>query len=528
MRRSIAAVATLAAALSLTAVGASSVSGAAAATGSSTNAADAAQARAEQALRTADRILDDVATPTTTPDTPTPGPADPDASMALLRLRLTMGALSPADRERARTILARPTDHPDPADADELGAYRAPAKRKCAGHICIHWVDTTSDRAPSHAWVNTMLAMMNQVWRYEIGTLGYRAPIGDGNRGGGGANRFDVYLKDIGSARYYGITLAERPTSYNRHLWSSYIVLDNDFARSQFGAKPIDSARVTAAHEFFHAIQYAYDTGEDAWLMETTATWMEDQFADGINDNRQYLPWSQLKKPGTPLDTYSTSGAEQYGNWVFFEYLSEHYGRAIVRSIWKQAAVFGSGGHRYSAQAIRKALARHGGMQKVFGSYASANTRPGVYYSEGRAYPAARAVQTVTLTRATRVQPAQTRRVNHLASVNLKAKPGSDLAGRSWRLRVQVDGPARSNGPAVVVMVTTRHGGTTRHLMRLDRAGKGHVAVPFSARRISAVTVTLANASTRFTRCGQGRYSCSGVPVVAQAPFHVRLTAFSR
>jgi hypothetical protein len=29
---------------------------------------------------------------------------------------------------------------------------------------------------------------------------------------------------------------------------------------------------VTAAHEFFHAIQYGYDVSEDPWLMESTAT----------------------------------------------------------------------------------------------------------------------------------------------------------------------------------------------------------------------------------------------------------------
>jgi hypothetical protein len=34
--------------------------------------------------------------------------------------------------------------------------------------------------------------------------------------------------------------------------------------------------KVTAAHEFFHAVQFAYDIGEDGWLMESTATWMEE------------------------------------------------------------------------------------------------------------------------------------------------------------------------------------------------------------------------------------------------------------
>ena len=143
-----------------------------------------------------------------------------------------------------------------------------------------------------------------------------------------GPGRFDVYLKELYHQGLYGLTVAEQRTPYNPHLYSSYLLLDNDFARSQYHANPMQEARVTAAHEFFHAIQYGYDATEDPWLMESTATWMEDQYDDSSNDNRQYLPWSQLRRPGTPLDTFDPGSFEQYGNWVFFEYLSEHFGRA--------------------------------------------------------------------------------------------------------------------------------------------------------------------------------------------------------
>lgn len=529
MRRAVAALATFAAALSLTAVGATGLSGAAADTGSpvggaaGADSADSARAQAERALNAAEGVVSGDMEPTATaPGAKSPGPAIPDPSMALLRLRLTMDALSPADRERARTILARPTDHSDPTG---LG-YTVPAKRKCSGHICIHWVTRSADKAPSQHWVDRMLSLMNHVWHYEVGTLGYRPPIGDGTRGGGGTDKFDVYLEDIGAAGYYGITVAEQRTSYNKHLWSSYIVLDNDFARDQFHTKPMNAARVTASHEFFHTIQYAYDTTEDQWLMEATATWMEEQFADDVNDNRQYLPYSQLAHPATPLDTQG--GTQEYGNFVFFAYLSQHYGRGIVKSIWNRAAAFRGGGDQYSAQAIRSALAAHGGMRKVFASYTSSNTHPGTYYSEGAAYPSAHAVQSVTLSQASPSVPWQVRRVRHLASVNLVARPGADLGARTWMLRVKVDGPRLTHGPAVAVLVANKGGRMTRHLMRLSKAGKGSLAVRFNGSAVSAVTITMANASTRFTRCGQGPYSCNGVPVVAKAPFHVRLAAFRR
>ena len=63
--------------------------------------------------------------------------------------------------------------------------------------------------------------------------------------------------------------------------------------------------RVTAAHEFFHAVQFGYDYFEDVWLMEASSAWVEDEIFDDIDDNRQYLAKSPLSSPAAPLD-YST------------------------------------------------------------------------------------------------------------------------------------------------------------------------------------------------------------------------------
>jgi hypothetical protein len=444
-----------------------------------------------------------------------------DPSMALLRLRRSMHALSPAGRRRAHEILARPTDNPDFYGE----TYHAKAKRKCAGHICIHWVATTRDAPPSTQWVDKMLHLMNTVWDFEVKKLGYHRPISDGTLGGGGSGMFDVYLKELFHQGLYGLTVAEQRASDNKHLYSSYLLLDNDFKRSQYHKNPMQEARVTAGHEFFHAIQYAYDAGADHWLMESTATWMEEQFDDSSNDNRQYLPWGQLTRPGRPLDTYDQSSFEQYGNWVFFEYLSERYGRSVVKAIWNHDASFHGGGHEYSAAAVRTALRRHGGMTKVFGSYASGNTVPAKTYSEGRHYPAAPARSTVTLTRSSPVTSWTSYRVRHLASVNVRAVPGADLNGHRWRLRVKVDAPRRSTMPAVVVLVERRHHPMTRTLLHLSRTGRGTVAVPFGRAATRQVIVTLANTSTSFECRTGGGYSCDGTPTAPDPTFKLHLQA---
>ena len=51
---------------------------------------------------------------------------------------------------------------------------------------------------------------------------------------------------------------------------------------------------MTAAHEFFHAVQFAYNAFQDSWLLESTAAWVEDEAFDSVNDNYQYLRSSAL------------------------------------------------------------------------------------------------------------------------------------------------------------------------------------------------------------------------------------------
>ncbi|RLC74118.1 MAG: hypothetical protein DRI52_00520, partial [Chloroflexi bacterium] len=111
----------------------------------------------------------------------------------------------------------------------------------------------------------------------------------------------------------------------------SYMVLENDF---KLQPSPQNDIKVTVAHEFNHAIQVGYDGTEETWLMESTATWIEDEVYDDINDNYQFLD-KLFKEPDMALDTTFTSYA--YSRWIFMRYISEHYGQATVRRIWEHA-----------------------------------------------------------------------------------------------------------------------------------------------------------------------------------------------
>ena len=216
----------------------------------------------------------------------------------------------------------------------------------CTPDLCVHYVTSSNPNgdAPPLAdtrgpagqpgangvpdYVDTVLEVMTGVHDTYLGA-GYREPLPDQLRGGDA--RIDVYLAELGSRGAYGYCTTDQPDdplgsalpAYDR--WA-YCVLDDDFAG--FPNTVLENIEVTAAHEYFHATQYAYDAYEDTWFLEATATWAEDELFDDVDDNVQYLAHSQLTAPFVPLDSFITDGRYSnfhYGTWSFFRFLTERF-----------------------------------------------------------------------------------------------------------------------------------------------------------------------------------------------------------
>lgn len=451
---------------------------------------------------------------------PTGQEADEESpTLALRDLRVALPHLGPGQRKRAHGLLARPTHGADDPYGD---GYTVPSRRTCTTTICVHWVERTGDAPPSSRWVERSLRVLQRTWAVEVGELGFRRPVRDGRRGGD--DRLDVYLKDVGSKGYYGYCAPERRQTGEKWIVSGYCVLDDDFARSQFDARPIDSLRVTAAHEFFHAVQFAYDYAEDPWLMEGTATWMEERVADDVDDNRRYLEYGQLAQPGEPLDVFRPNGFDQYGNWAFFEYLSQRFGRGVVRRIWTHA----SGEWRnHSLTAVKAALPEGTSFADVFRDYAAGNTVPARTYTEGSSWPhptvdARHTLGVVAATAAGRL------RISHLASRNVSVRPGDTLSGGGWRARVSIDGPLRRTSPTARVLIHRRGGTLVRKVVTLDAAGDGSTSFDFGSGEVSRATITLANASTRYDCWERTTYACQGVARDDGRTYRYRVQVFRR
>lgn len=168
------------------------------------------------------------------------------------------------------------------------------------------------------------------------GELGYRVPLSDGpyaNNGGDG--RFDVYLLDFGLSAD-GAFRPDTCLSTNPEQCAGYVVQENDFAGYGYPSATV-ATRILGSHEYFHAVQDAYDNAQGVVLSEGTAVWATEQFDPTTTDFEDYLG-GYLSRTDRSLDSPPPGPVPSfaYGSAVFFRFLSERYGVALVRNLWER------------------------------------------------------------------------------------------------------------------------------------------------------------------------------------------------
>ena len=197
--------------------------------------------------------------------------------------------------------------------------------------------------------------------------------------------------------------------------------------------------QVTAAHEYFHAVQFAYDFLEDGWFMEATATWAEDELYDGVNDNVNYLADGQMgTEPGRKSPASARAGrfwdGNFYGNWVFFRYLTERLPQSkgglpvLVRDMWRLADARPASRTSTPCRRIKKVLAAQAPqLRETYASFAEANRRTHTTYDEGRSRttPTRRSGRASRSRRATAPAAGRASSLDHLTSATAPFTPGA-------------------------------------------------------------------------------------------------------
>jgi hypothetical protein len=300
-----------------------------------------------------------------------------------------------APRPRPTEARGRPTDDPDP-NRNAYTVPQAPRSPACGPNFCVHWVAEGID-APNLAdsdgngvpnFVQQVLEVAEHVHAIENDKLGWREPKSDGHEGGGNG-KTDIYLSQVGGELFGYAALDRRQMTKEHRIprrLHGYLVLDNDYSAFEFpGTTPTQDLKVTVAHEYDHILQFGYDAFQDPWFAESSATWMEDQAYNGINDYLRYVHrWVQ--RYATPL---TTSSIKEYGSAVWNEWLAHRYGLSIVRKAWARAIYTRPGGFSVAAYESAIHAAGPSDLSHDFTNFAAdvAEWRTGKGFRESSLYP---------------------------------------------------------------------------------------------------------------------------------------------
>lgn len=247
--------------------------------------------------------------------------------------------LRPLDRDEAQTRQQeiRPTQgdgflgngYGDGVEVDSFAST--------GGHVRVWWAKSGPD-APlatdaNNDGVPDLVAAIAEVSDEVITELedqGWRLPpkdVGAGFNDGddGGDDRFDVYLKDMraGDGQY----IRERCFASG---CAGYIVIENDFRGSSYASLE-EAAKVLVSHEYFHAVQTAYQVDLEGWLSEGMATWHEESFYPEQSDF-EHLANLYFKEHTRSLHDRNRgpSDAFQYGTSLFFYSVSLKHGPSAI------------------------------------------------------------------------------------------------------------------------------------------------------------------------------------------------------
>ena len=230
-------------------------------------------------------------------------------------------------------------------------------------------------------FIDSLAYAADHTYEILINQLNYNKPPSDSwQLYNGGSDNYDVYVNNLNNV-FYGYTTPENlsdsftgnnensPQIENNAV-TSYIVINNDL--KSMNCENFNCIKTTFAHEFFHAIQLGYDSRDPLWFLEATATWIEDEVFDEINDNYQYLKfWMEI--PHVALDRHRSP--YWYGSWIFFKYISEHLGGPeTIREIFNQSIIDDNSVENFNLESIDKVLTLKGSsFRETFNKMSIAN-----------------------------------------------------------------------------------------------------------------------------------------------------------
>ncbi len=406
----------------------------------------------------------------------------------------SLSSLSPQGQATLAKYLARPGG---------TYAYNSPG-----GHFKLHYDVSGANAVPitdnnhngTPDYVENVANYCDSSWRTEVDNLQYMSPPSDGTSGGD--SRYDIYFEEMG---YYGYTQPEGagPNPWNDRI--SFISIHRNFNGFPPNTDPdgnqLGAAKVTIAHEFYHAVQFAYDYGEELWWMEAGSTWMEDMVFDVVNDNYNYLS-TFFTSPQTAL---TDNGFHAYSSFIWPKFLEERFAdTSLARKIWEAC--------RYTTayNAINDSLSLVGyNFDSAVAEFTTWNfitsTRDdGNHYEEAKFYPL------MTMAENQSAFPVASHTVSVMpqgyASAYIRFSPG----GYKGRLKIALDGSDGVEWAAYIVKSNALNSHAVQKLI-MNPAGWTAAANIDSFQNYYAVTLIVTNTS-QYTGGNSFTYSAQVIP----------------
>ncbi len=256
------------------------------------------------------------------------------------------------------------------------------------GHFAIHYDTIGSSSVPLEDlnsnlipdYVERAAEYADSAFRaYQ--NLGYLPVPSDGD------SYYDIFLVPLTA---YGVTVPESPGDSTWNDYESYMKMHYTFAGFPENDDPegdvIGAQKVTSAHEYFHAIQLAYNAYQNRWWMEATAVMFEEIIYPEVNDNYNYLNYFF----DYPKDRLNEEGTwHQYASFIWVYFLIENFGVDLIEDVFEYGIYY------ESLAAIDSALSLYGTkIQSVFPNFVLWNYftdirsgMGGLYYVDAAAYP---------------------------------------------------------------------------------------------------------------------------------------------
>lgn len=293
--------------------------------------------------------------------------------------------------------------HQDQIESDLYQRYLSEVKKQPewersmvtnSGYFSLHWMESGINAVPLEDisgngypdYIDSAAVIFDMVRDIEVNQMNYAPPPA---QDGTPVIPYPVYFLALGD---YGVTVPSYIDIPNLPgtNYTSYIKLDNNYSDYFFPTKGLDALRITAAHEFHHAIQLGYNfRSEDLYFMEMTSTWMEEVIFPDINDYFNYLPSLFNNVSNTRFDL--SFGTYRYGNSVYLQMLESEHGSEIVKSIWDRILVEPSlNALKYTLEENNDSWVESLGEYGLWLYYTADRSQPGKFFSDAAHFPKVR------------------------------------------------------------------------------------------------------------------------------------------